>query len=41
MAHETGLPPKLLKRFVEYKVTNVYLILDSDAQKDSMKIVDK
>ena len=35
------LPPKLLRRFVEYKVRNVYLILDSDAQKDSMKIVEK
>jgi DNA primase len=35
------LPPKLLKRFIEHKVKKVYLILDSDAQKDSMKIVEK
>ena len=35
------IPPKLLKRFVERKVKKVYLILDADAQKDSIKIVDK
>ena len=35
------LPNKLLKRLVENKVKKIYLMLDSDAQKDSMKIVDK
>ena len=35
------LPPKLLKRLVEHKIKKLYLILDADAQKDSMKIVDK
>ena len=35
------LPPKLLKRLVQHKVKKLYLILDSDAQKDSMKIVNK
>ena len=35
------LPPQLLKRLVQHKVKKLYLILDSDAQKDSMKIVDK
>ncbi len=33
--------PQLLKRLVQHKVKKLYLILDSDAQKDSMKIVDK
>ena len=32
---------ELLKRLVEHKVKKLYLILDADAQKDSMKIVDK
>ena len=35
------LPPKLLKRFIEHKVKSVYLILDSDAFKNSIKIVNK
>ena len=35
------LPPKLLKRLVQHKIKKLYLILDADAQKDSMKIVDK
>jgi DNA primase len=35
------LPPKLLKRLVEHKTKKLYLILDSDAQRDSIKIVEK